>query len=77
VAEQVRLQIEYYFSVDNLVKDVFLRSKMDDQGWIATSVSVGACCPCRRCRFCPLGRGRVHAEHVCGCSSVSYIGRGI
>ena len=38
VAEQVRLQIEYYFSVDNLVKDVFLRSKMDDYGWIATSV---------------------------------------
>ena len=39
VAEQVRLQIEYYFSVDNLVKDVFLRAKMDDHGWIATSVN--------------------------------------
>ena len=34
----MRLQIEYYFSVDNLVKDVFLRSKMDDHGWIAISV---------------------------------------
>ena len=34
----MRLQIEYYFSVDNLVKDVFLRSKMDDNGWIAMSV---------------------------------------
>jgi hypothetical protein len=43
VAEQVRLQIEYYFSVDNLVKDVFLRSKMDDHGWIAVSVRLLAC----------------------------------
>ena len=50
VAEQVRLQIEYYFSVDNLVKDVFLRSKMDDQGWITTSVRLHAIwhlCVCR------------------------------
>ncbi|CAO2833757.1 unnamed protein product [Amaranthus hypochondriacus] len=27
-------QIEYYFSDANLVKDEFLRSKMDEQGWV-------------------------------------------
>jgi la-related protein 1 len=31
-------QIEYYFSMDNLCKDIFLRSKMDDQGFIPISV---------------------------------------
>lgn len=31
----VRQQIEYYFSLANLVKDVFLRSKMNEEGWIA------------------------------------------
>lgn len=30
----VRAQIEYYFSVGNLVRDVFLRAKMNGQGWI-------------------------------------------
>ena len=34
----VRQQIEYYFSVANLVKDVFLRSKMNEEGWIALHV---------------------------------------
>ncbi|KAL3505424.1 hypothetical protein ACH5RR_035265 [Cinchona calisaya] len=27
-------QIEYYFSDDNLVKDDYLRSNMDDEGWV-------------------------------------------
>ncbi|XP_050227895.1 la-related protein 1C-like [Mercurialis annua] len=27
-------QIEYYFSNENLIKDTFLRQKMDDQGWV-------------------------------------------
>uniref|UniRef100_A0A7N2R2U0 HTH La-type RNA-binding domain-containing protein n=2 Tax=Quercus lobata TaxID=97700 RepID=A0A7N2R2U0_QUELO len=27
-------QIDYYFSDANLVKDVYLRSNMDDQGWV-------------------------------------------
>ncbi|KAH9822619.1 hypothetical protein DFH28DRAFT_1049885 [Melampsora americana] len=27
-------QCEYYFSVENLVKDCFLRSHMDDEGWV-------------------------------------------
>ncbi|KAJ7297145.1 hypothetical protein O6H91_Y077000 [Diphasiastrum complanatum] len=31
-------QIEYYFSVENLCRDIFLRSKMDEQGFIPVSV---------------------------------------
>ena len=34
----VRQQIEYYFSIANLVKDVFLRSKMNQEGWISLHV---------------------------------------
>lgn len=34
----VQQQIEYYFSMQNLVKDVFLRSKMNDEGWISLHV---------------------------------------
>ena len=34
----VQRQIEYYFSVENLCKDVFLRKKMDGGGWIPTAV---------------------------------------
>ncbi|KAK4890370.1 hypothetical protein LTR27_010898 [Elasticomyces elasticus] len=30
----VNLQIEYYFSIDNLLKDMFLRKKMDSQGFV-------------------------------------------
>jgi len=29
----VRLQIEFYFSFDNLCKDLYLRSFMDEEGW--------------------------------------------
>jgi len=29
----LRIQIEFYFSVDNLCKDIFLRSYMNPQGW--------------------------------------------
>ncbi|GFO18341.1 LA-related protein 1, partial [Plakobranchus ocellatus] len=32
--ETLRHQVEYYFSEDNLVKDLFLRKKMDEQGWV-------------------------------------------
>ncbi|CAK7267978.1 hypothetical protein SEPCBS119000_002826 [Sporothrix epigloea] len=32
------LQVDYYFSLDNLVKDVFLRRKMNDQGFVPLSV---------------------------------------
>ena len=31
-------QIEYYFSVQNLCKDLFLRAKMNDDGWIPLHV---------------------------------------
>lgn len=31
---RVQAQIEYYLSTDNLLKDMFLRSKMDEEGWI-------------------------------------------
>lgn len=33
--------MEYYFSVENLCKDIFLRSKMDANGWISLAV-IGA-----------------------------------
>lgn len=31
---QVQNQIEYYFGKDNLIKDHYLRSKMNDEGWV-------------------------------------------
>ncbi|RRT81291.1 hypothetical protein B296_00002541 [Ensete ventricosum] len=31
-------QIDYYFSSDNLCKDIYLRQNMDDQGWVPVSV---------------------------------------
>jgi len=33
-ADPIRQQIEYYFSAENLCHDVFLRSKMDENGWV-------------------------------------------
>lgn len=32
--EHLYIHREYYFSEDNLVKDLFLRKKMDKQGWV-------------------------------------------
>ncbi|KAI9486623.1 MAG: hypothetical protein EXX96DRAFT_48375 [Benjaminiella poitrasii] len=34
-------QIEYYFSVDNLCKDLFLRSQMDTEGYVPLSLIAG------------------------------------
>ncbi|XP_008806121.1 la-related protein 1C-like [Phoenix dactylifera] len=34
-------QIEYYFSPDNLCKDIYLRQNMDDQGWVPISLIAG------------------------------------
>ena len=34
-------QIEYYFSVQNLCKDMFLRARMDDGGWIPVEMIAG------------------------------------
>uniref|UniRef100_A0A1D1Y0Y2 La-related protein 1B n=1 Tax=Anthurium amnicola TaxID=1678845 RepID=A0A1D1Y0Y2_9ARAE len=35
VEMKLRLQIEYYFCDENLMKDVYLRTCMDDQGWVS------------------------------------------
>ncbi|XP_042038729.1 la-related protein 1A-like [Salvia splendens] len=32
--DNIRNQIEYYFSDDNLAKDVYLKQYMDDDGWV-------------------------------------------
>ncbi|XP_059151980.1 la-related protein 1B-like isoform X2 [Physella acuta] len=32
--ETLQNQVEYYFSEENLVKDLFLRKKMDEEGWV-------------------------------------------
>ena len=34
VMDAIRKQIDYYFSEENLVKDLFLRGKMDANGWV-------------------------------------------
>lgn len=36
--QKIIQQIEYYFCDDNLAKDVYLRSKMDDKGWVGVYV---------------------------------------
>lgn len=33
----IRWQVEYYFSVENLVKDVYLRNLMNGEGFVAVS----------------------------------------
>ncbi|PGG95609.1 hypothetical protein GX51_08207 [Blastomyces parvus] len=37
----ISMQLEYYFSVDNLCKDMFLRKHMDSQGFVLLSVIAG------------------------------------
>ena len=37
----VRQQVEYYFSLQNLVKDMYLRQSMDAAGWIPVAVITG------------------------------------
>ncbi|KAI9790667.1 MAG: hypothetical protein M1833_001780 [Piccolia ochrophora] len=41
VLNMVSMQLEYYFSVDNLCKDMFLRKHMDSQGFVFLTVIVG------------------------------------
>lgn len=38
VLSMVMSQMEYYFSIDNLCKDLYLRKNMDSQGWVLLSV---------------------------------------
>lgn len=37
----VTAQVEYYFSIENLCKDMYLRSNMDSQGWVPLRVIAG------------------------------------
>ncbi|CAH1413684.1 unnamed protein product [Lactuca virosa] len=39
--EKIVKQIDYYFSDENLVKDIYLRQKMDEQGWVHVSLIAG------------------------------------
>ncbi|KAI3730333.1 hypothetical protein L1987_61503 [Smallanthus sonchifolius] len=39
--DEIVKQIEYYFSDDNLVKDNFLRSHMDEEGWVPITLIAG------------------------------------
>ncbi|KAF7474658.1 hypothetical protein GHT09_014581 [Marmota monax] len=39
--EYIKLQIEYYFSIENLERDFFLRRKMDEQGFLPISLIAG------------------------------------
>ncbi|KAK6363670.1 hypothetical protein TWF730_001090 [Orbilia blumenaviensis] len=39
--QNVMNQLSYYFSLDNMVKDTYLRSHMDTQGWIFLDVIAG------------------------------------
>jgi la-related protein 1 len=39
--ESVKKQMEYYFSMENLTRDFFLRGKMDTQGWIPLTTVAG------------------------------------
>jgi len=41
VLAALQKQVEYYFSVENLCKDIFLRSQMDPEGWIPAAVISG------------------------------------
>ena len=41
VLAAAKTQAEYYFSVQNLCRDMFLRKQMDDQGWISVQVILG------------------------------------
>lgn len=41
VKNQVQAQIEYYFGQDNLIKDIYLRSRMSEEGWVAIGLLAG------------------------------------
>jgi hypothetical protein len=40
IKQQIIRQVEYYFSTENLFKDVFLRKKMDTQGFVPLQILV-------------------------------------
>ncbi|XP_076883119.1 la-related protein 1C-like [Bidens hawaiensis] len=41
LSDTILYQIEYYFSDDNLVKDHYLRSNMDEEGWVPLTLIAG------------------------------------
>ncbi|PRP85701.1 la-related protein 1B-like [Planoprotostelium fungivorum] len=41
IREALQQQIEYYFSIENLCKDIYLRQHMDLEGWVPISVIAG------------------------------------
>ncbi|KAF6778189.1 hypothetical protein AHF37_02139 [Paragonimus kellicotti] len=41
VRHQILHQVEFYFSADNLARDLFLRRHMDPEGWVPVSVIAG------------------------------------
>ena len=41
ISGMVAVQMEYYFSVDNLCKDTFLRKNMNSQGWVRLELVAG------------------------------------
>ena len=53
--EQLRYQLEFYFSAQNLATDAYLRRKMDDQGFVDVKVVAGF----RRVQFFTTDLGKV------------------
>jgi len=41
VKTYIKLQIKYYFSIQNLCKDIYLRKQMDEEGWINLEIIKG------------------------------------
>mmetsp|Transcript_114691 Transcript_114691/g.180566 ORF Transcript_114691/g.180566 Transcript_114691/m.180566 type:complete len:411 (-) Transcript_114691:622-1854(-) len=41
IVTQARLQVEHYFSMENLLKDMFLRRNMNEEGWVPISLIGG------------------------------------
>ncbi|KAK3132795.1 hypothetical protein QOZ80_6AG0527850 [Eleusine coracana subsp. coracana] len=41
LAEDIRRQIEFYFSTNNLCHDTYLRRRMNDQGWVSIELIMG------------------------------------
>jgi len=41
LTSSVQKQIEYYFGMENLLKDVFLRKHMTDEGWVPIALIAG------------------------------------
>ncbi|VDQ13739.1 unnamed protein product [Trichobilharzia regenti] len=52
IRHQILHQVEFYFSADNLARDIYLRRQMDSDGWVDVNViakfnRVASVCKCR------------------------------